>query len=71
MPTSGTSPAPAASHWPWHPWHFLPRLPMAYCRYACGTGRLLEYLRHSARSDRFLLADGVLLALLLLSAIVR
>jgi NosR/NirI family transcriptional regulator, nitrous oxide reductase regulator len=46
-------------------------VPMAYCRYACGTGRLLEYLRHSARSDRFLLADGVLLALLLLSAIVR
>ncbi len=39
-------------------------VPMAYCRYACGTGRLLQYVRRSARSDRFVLADGVLLALL-------
>lgn len=36
-------------------------LPMAWCRYGCATGRLLEYLRHSARADRFRLADGILL----------
>ena len=34
-------------------------VPMAYCRYACGTGRLLEYVRRTARSDRFSLADGI------------
>ncbi|MEO1980090.1 MAG: FMN-binding protein [Fuerstiella sp.] len=42
-------------------------VPMAYCRYACATGRLLEYVRRSARSDGFLLADGVLLLLVLLA----
>ena len=39
-------------------------VPMAYCRCACATGRLLEYLRRTARSDRVSLADGVLLAAL-------
>ncbi len=43
-------------------------VPMAYCRYGCGTGWLLQYLRRSARSDRFLPADGVLLVLLALAA---
>ena len=45
-------------------------VPMAYCRYACATGRLLEYLRRTARSDHFSPADGVLLALLVLMVIV-
>ncbi len=39
-------------------------VPMAYCRYACATGRLLEYLRRTARSDRLTLADGMLSALI-------
>ena len=33
-------------------------VPMAYCRYACATGRLLEYVRHSAAAARFCLADA-------------
>ncbi|MCA9050749.1 MAG: FMN-binding protein [Planctomycetaceae bacterium] len=38
--------------------------PMAYCRYACATGRLLDYLRRHAQSNRLTFADavGVLLA---------
>ncbi|MEQ9407754.1 MAG: FMN-binding protein [Fuerstiella sp.] len=36
-------------------------LPMAWCRYGCATGRLLEYLRHSAAAARFEPADAVLL----------
>lgn len=42
------------------------RVPMAYCRFGCGTGAILQYLRRHSRSDRFTLAD--LLAMLLLSA---
>ena len=45
-------------------------VPMAWCRHACATGRLLEYVRRSARSDRLVLADGVLLVLLTLMVIV-
>ena len=38
-------------------------VPMAYCRYACATGRLLDYVRRSARSDRFTFADVVALTI--------
>ena len=43
-------------------------VPMAYCRYGCPTGALLEYLRRNVRSDRLtgrdaLAAGGVLAAL--------
>lgn len=38
-------------------------VPMAWCRYGCGTGRLLEYVRHSARAGRVTRADVVLLTL--------
>ena len=45
-------------------------VPMAYCRYGCPTGALLEYLRRHARSDRFtrrdLLAVGCALTALAL-----
>ena len=43
-------------------------VPMAWCRYACGTGRLLDYVRHSAQAARFQLADTTLIALILLAA---
>lgn len=38
-------------------------VPMGYCRHACGTGRLLDYVRRSARSAQFTVADGVALGL--------
>ena len=38
-------------------------LPMAWCRYGCATGQILEYLRHSARATRFSLADGAMIVL--------
>lgn len=43
-------------------------VPMAWCRYACGTGRLLEYLRHSAQAAKFQMADAALVGLILLVA---
>lgn len=41
--------------------------PMAYCRYGCATGRLLDYLRRSAASARFQLADAMAVAIVLLA----
>ena len=38
-------------------------VPMGYCRHACGTGRLLDYVRRSAQSARFTVADGVAVGL--------
>lgn len=38
-------------------------VPMGYCRHACGTGRLLDYVRRSAASDRLTIADGVTVCL--------
>ncbi|MEZ6125009.1 MAG: 2-phosphosulfolactate phosphatase [Planctomycetaceae bacterium] len=38
------------------------RIPMAWCRYGCATGRLLDFI-HSSRSAWFTLADGVLVIL--------
>lgn len=38
-------------------------VPMGYCRHACGTGRLLDYIRRTAKSDRFTFADGVAICL--------
>ena len=34
-------------------------VPMAYCRYGCPTGGLLEFLRRNGRSDRLTLRDAV------------
>ena len=42
-------------------------VPMAYCRYACATGRLLDYVRRSARSDRFTFADGAALTIVIVA----
>ncbi|WP_372722065.1 FMN-binding protein [Novipirellula sp.] len=34
-------------------------VPMAYCRFGCPTGRLLDYLRFNARSDRWTIRDWI------------
>ncbi|EMI15824.1 NosR regulatory protein [Rhodopirellula maiorica SM1] len=39
-------------------------VPMAYCRFGCPTGRLLDYLRFNARSDRWTIRDWVAVAYL-------
>ncbi|WP_442506924.1 FMN-binding protein [Novipirellula sp. SH528] len=39
-------------------------VPMAYCRFGCPTGKLLEYLRFNARSDRWTIRDWVALGYL-------
>ena len=42
-------------------------VPMAYCRYGCPTGALLEYLRLNARSDRWTIRDWLAVSYLLLA----
>ena len=44
-------------------------LPMAYCRYGCPTGALLNFLRFNGRSDRFSIKDGFALALMGVAAL--
>jgi polyferredoxin len=38
-------------------------VPMAYCRYGCPTGAMLEFLRFNAHSDRWSPRDWTALAL--------
>ena len=48
-------------------------IPKGYCKYACPTGRLLEYVRDTGKADKFGLADkmaGLTFLLLLLMAFV-
>ena len=40
-------------------------VPQAYCHYGCPTGALLKYVRSPGNSDKFGLADGVALGLVL------
>ncbi len=42
-------------------------IPMAYCRFGCPTGAVLEYLRLHGRSDRLSRRDLVAAGLLLLA----
>ena len=42
-------------------------VPMAYCKYGCPTGAILEFLRFHAKSDRWSPRDSVAAALLLLA----
>jgi hypothetical protein len=42
-------------------------VPMAYCRFGCPTGALLNYLRYNARSDRLTKRDAVAVLLLFLA----
>ncbi len=46
-------------------------VPMAYCRYGCATGRLLDYLRLTGKSHRFRFADAVLLVLGVIGVSIR
>lgn len=43
--------------------------PMAYCRYGCPTGALLDHLRLHRRSDRFTWRDGLLVGCLVIAAV--
>ncbi|MAI71833.1 MAG: transcriptional regulator [Rhodopirellula sp.] len=40
-------------------------LPMGYCRFGCPTGRLLDYLKRTATSDRVQVGDAVAVGLLI------
>ena len=40
-------------------------IPMAYCRYGCPTGTILNYLRFNSRSDRWSHRDWLAFALVL------
>ena len=42
-------------------------VPMAYCRFGCPTGALLDFLRLNARSDRFGRADAAAFGCLILA----
>ena len=44
-------------------------VPKGYCKYACPSGRLLEYMRNKGRADRFGLSDALAALLLLVSII--
>ena len=44
-------------------------LPMGYCRFGCPTGRLLDYLRRTAVSDRIQSADYVAASLLVFALV--
>ncbi len=46
-------------------------IPMGYCRFGCPTGRLIDYLRRTATSDRIQWADYVATGLLLLAITIR
>ncbi|KAA5546895.1 FMN-binding protein [Roseiconus nitratireducens] len=46
-------------------------VPMGFCRMGCPSGRLLDYLRRSATSDRLRSADAVALGLLILAIVFR
>jgi polyferredoxin len=43
-------------------------IPMAYCRYGCPTGAVLQFLRFNADSHRWTIRDTTALALLTLTA---
>lgn len=46
-------------------------VPMGYCRMGCPTGRLIDYLRRSARSDRIDSVDFVAIALLCFAVAIK
>ena len=45
-------------------------VPMAYCKYGCPTGAVLEYLRLHAKSDRWSPRDSAAVALVVLAALI-
>lgn len=46
-------------------------IPMGYCRFGCPTGRLLDHLRRTAKSDRIERSDWVTVAILLVALAMR
>ena len=44
-------------------------VPMAYCRFGCPTGALLDFLRFNNRSDRFGVKDGLAMALVVAAGV--
>lgn len=46
-------------------------IPMAYCRYGCATGRLLDYLRRSAKSHKLTFADAVVATLVVAATVLQ
>ena len=46
-------------------------IPMGYCRLGCPTGKLLDYLRRTAVSNRIAMSDYVAVALLAFALLVR
>ena len=46
-------------------------LPMGYCRFGCPTGRLLDYLKRTARSDRLQVGDAVASSLLVFALLIQ
>ncbi len=45
-------------------------VPMAYCRFGCPTGKLLEYLRYHAKSDRWSIRDWIATGYLILAVVI-
>ncbi len=45
-------------------------IPMGYCRLGCPTGRLIDYLRQTAVSDRIQWCDAVAFGLLVFALLV-
>ena len=48
---------------------FSLKVPMAYCRYGCATGALLNFVRRHSRSDRWTRADWFALSCLILGGL--
>lgn len=46
-------------------------VPMAYCRFGCPTGSLLDYLRRTAVSRRVTWVDGIIFVLVAVAVIIR
>jgi polyferredoxin len=46
-------------------------VPMAYCRFGCPTGALLNYARYHSRSDRLTIRDAFALTLLMAAVAIR
>ena len=46
-------------------------IPMGYCRLGCPTGRLIDYLRRTAVSDRIQRSDLVAIGLLVVAVILQ
>ncbi len=45
-------------------------VPMAYCRFGCPTGKLLQYLRFNGRSDRWTVRDWIATGYLFLAVVI-